>query len=299
MRAPAGADKLTPEQILDRIDAAVLALERPGQRAWTQAYLDSGADTQTADPAPGAARLPHGQRPAQPGDRPGPARGLGEEPGPRPRPAAAGLRAPHRDAPQIRQPARLRQPLRRGARDRAAAIGQPLFGLRAALTISGVTLGLLSAPARAADVTALYEADWAGLPAAHIRLTLHDAPGAYRSEIAIGSEGLPHVVTHFRGTAVAEGSLGTGNAPAPTRFDANYDLRKRKDRLLRMAFATRNGATVAERGPGDTSRKKALAEEFRRNVIDPLSALTAIQAGVRRGETILRCRSMTARDAST
>lgn len=134
-------------------------------------------------------------------------------------------------------------------------------------------------------MTALYEANWAGLPAAHIRLTLHDAPGAYRSEIAIGSEGLPHVVTHFRGTAVAEGRLSTGNAPAPTRFDANYDLRKRKDRLLRMAFVARNGATVAERGPGDTSRKKALAEQFRRNVIDPLSALTAIQAGVQRGET--------------
>lgn len=91
-------------------------------------------------------------------------------------------------------------------------------------------------------------------------------------------------MTRFRGTAVAEGTLSAGNAPAPTRYDANYDLRKRKDRLLRMAFVARGGAVVAERGPGDTSRKKVLAEEFRRNVVDPLSALTAIQAGVRRGE---------------
>lgn len=123
------------------------------------------------------------------------------------------------------------------------------------------------------------------MPAARIRLTLHDAPGAYRTEIAIASEGLPKIVTRFRGTAVSEGRLVAGQAPAPSRYDANYDLRKRKDRLLRMTFVARAGTVVAERGPADTSRKKALAEEFRRNVVDPLSALTAIQAGVRRGET--------------
>src|SRR6266550_2370368 len=43
-RAASGADKLRPEQILDRIDAAVIALNGPDGVAWTQAYLDSGAD---------------------------------------------------------------------------------------------------------------------------------------------------------------------------------------------------------------------------------------------------------------
>ena len=42
--APAGADKLGPTQILERIDAAVLGLNGPDSVAWTQAYLDSGAD---------------------------------------------------------------------------------------------------------------------------------------------------------------------------------------------------------------------------------------------------------------
>jgi hypothetical protein len=42
---------------------------------------------------------------------------------------------------------------------------------------------------------------------------------------------------------------------------------------------------VAERGPGDTSRKPELKEQFRRNVIDPLSVVTLIRAAVRRGET--------------
>jgi hypothetical protein len=44
VRAPAGADKLSPMQLLDRIDAAVLALNGPEGAAWTRAYLDSGAE---------------------------------------------------------------------------------------------------------------------------------------------------------------------------------------------------------------------------------------------------------------
>jgi hypothetical protein len=145
-------------------------------------------------------------------------------------------------------------------------------------------LGAGCGRARAEDFSALYAASWAGLPAAHIRLTLHDGADFYRDEIAIGSEGLPHLVTRFRGTAVAEGKLA-GQTANPARFDANYDLRKRKDRQLRMAFFSRGGAVVAERGPGDTSRKAELKEEFRRNVIDPLSVVTSIRAAVRRGET--------------
>ncbi|HXC30157.1 MAG TPA: DUF3108 domain-containing protein [Stellaceae bacterium] len=143
-------------------------------------------------------------------------------------------------------------------------------------------MGAATAPAD--DLTAVYSASWAGLPAAHIRLALHEGPDGYRDEIAIGSEGLPHVVTHFRGTAVAQGRLGGGQVPSPNRFDANYDLRKRKDRALRMNFVERDGALIAERGPGDTSRKPELKEQFRRDVIDPLSTITAIRAAVRRGE---------------
>jgi hypothetical protein len=44
VRAPSGADKLTPEAILERVDAAVLALNGPDSTAWTQAYIESGAD---------------------------------------------------------------------------------------------------------------------------------------------------------------------------------------------------------------------------------------------------------------
>ena len=134
-------------------------------------------------------------------------------------------------------------------------------------------------------MSALYSATWAGLPAAHIRLTLHDGADGYRDEIAIGSEGLPHLVTRFRGTAIAQGRLDGGRVPLPDHFNANYDLRKRKGRLLRMDFVVRDAAVIAERGTGDTSRKPELREQFRRNVIDPLSVITAIREAVRRGET--------------
>jgi hypothetical protein len=141
-----------------------------------------------------------------------------------------------------------------------------------------------SGAARAEDVSALYHATWAGVPAAEIRLSIHEDAGAYRDEIALSSEGLPHLVTHFRGTAVAQGQLGA-SAPSPSRYDSNYDLRKRKERILRMNFVARDGAVFAERGAGDTSRKPELKEQFRRNVIDPLSVITLIRAAVRRGET--------------
>ncbi len=154
-------------------------------------------------------------------------------------------------------------------------------------SVAAIALGLTFAAgqARADDVSALYRATWAGLSAAEIRLTLHDRPGGYHDEIAIGSEGLSWLVTRFRGTAASDGKLVAGGAPTPARYDSNYDLRLRNDRALRMNFISRDGVPIAQRGAGDTSRKPELKEQFRRNVLDPLSVVTAIRAAVRRGDT--------------
>jgi hypothetical protein len=138
--------------------------------------------------------------------------------------------------------------------------------------------------AHADETAALYQASWAGLPAGEIRLTLRDDPAVYRGEIVIRTEGLPRLLTRFRASAVSEGRLAAESLPAPIRYDAVYDLRKRRDRRLSMRFAQRAGAVVAERGPEDTSKKPPLAEEFRSNVLDPLSALAAIRHALRRGE---------------
>jgi hypothetical protein len=43
-KPPSGADKLTAGQLLERVDAAVCALNGPESLAWTQAYLDNVAD---------------------------------------------------------------------------------------------------------------------------------------------------------------------------------------------------------------------------------------------------------------
>jgi hypothetical protein len=135
-----------------------------------------------------------------------------------------------------------------------------------------------------AEETALYQAHWAGLPAGEIRLTLREDPAAYRGEIQIRTEGLAHLLSRFRGSAVSEGRLVGELPPAPTRYDASYDLRKAHDRRLSMEFAPRaGGALVAERGPADTSKKPPLAEPFRTNVLDPLSTLAAIRHELRRG----------------
>jgi len=154
-----------------------------------------------------------------------------------------------------------------------------LFGaaLVAALVVAGPP------GAHGEEAAALYQAYWAGVPAGEIRLTLRDDLASYRDEIAVRSQGLPWLLTHFRASAVSEGRLAADRPPAPARYDVLYDLRKGRDRRLGMHFAGRDGAVFAERGSGDTSKKPLLAEAFRKDVLDPLSAVTAIRQELRRG----------------
>jgi hypothetical protein len=146
-------------------------------------------------------------------------------------------------------------------------------------------------PAAAEDLVANYSAYWAGLPAANIRLILQNGGAGYHDEIEITTEGLPRLVTRFRAVASAEGRLAADQIPEPSRYLAAYDLRKRHDSRVSMLFVRRSGGTVAERGSDDTSRKPPLAEAFRKNSVDPLSALERIRealrtAGPGRGFTI-------------
>jgi hypothetical protein len=161
-------------------------------------------------------------------------------------------------------------------------------GMTWVLLLVGLTIGgaAVSSPAGAVDVAALYQAYWAGLPAGEIRLALHDGATAYRDRIEIRTEGLSHLFTRFRGVAVCDGRLGATMMPAPEHYDASYALRKNRDKRLVMRFETRAAAAVvlADRGPGDTSKKPPLPARFRTNVLDPLSALRAIRDAVRRGQ---------------
>jgi hypothetical protein len=136
-------------------------------------------------------------------------------------------------------------------------------------------------PAHAGEVVAVYAAYWAGLPAAEIRLRMHDGDAAYHNEIEISTKGLPHLFTNFRTTASAEGRVAAGRQAEPSRYDAVYDLRQRRDRHISMRFNPRGGAVIAERGPDDTSTKPPLAEVFRSNTVDPVTAFERIRGALR------------------
>jgi len=139
----------------------------------------------------------------------------------------------------------------------------------------------IAASARAEDMVAVYAAYWAGLPAGEIRLKLHDGAAAYRDEIDIRTTGLPALLSKFRATALAEGRLVADRPAEPSHYDAIYDLRKRRDSRISMRFVPRAGAVIAERGPDDTSRKPPLAEKFRSNAVDPLTALERLRGALR------------------
>jgi hypothetical protein len=151
-----------------------------------------------------------------------------------------------------------------------------LGGLLAAALLS------IATSARADDVVAVYAAYWAGLPAGEIRLKLHaNGAAAYRDEIEIRTTGLPALLSRFRATAVAQGSLAADRPAEPSHYDATYDLWKRRNSRISMRFVTRAGALIAERGPDDTSRKPPLAEAFRTNAVDPVTAYERIRGALR------------------
>jgi hypothetical protein len=143
------------------------------------------------------------------------------------------------------------------------------------------TLLSFAGSARADDIVAVYAVYWAGLPAGDIRLRLHDGAAAYRDEIEIRTTGLPALLSKFRATALAEGHVAADRPAEPSHYNATYDLRKRRDSRISMHFVTRAGAVIAERGPDDTSRKPPLAEKFRSNAVDPVTAFERVRAALR------------------
>jgi len=147
--------------------------------------------------------------------------------------------------------------------------------------IVAAALLAIAASARAEDMVAVYAAHWAGLPAGEIRLKLHDGGAAYRDEIEIRTTGLPSLLSKFRATAFAEGRVAGDRPAEPSHYDAIYDLRKRRNSRISMHFVPRAGTVIAERGPDDTSHKPPLAEKFRSDAVDPLTALERLRGALR------------------
>jgi hypothetical protein len=135
--------------------------------------------------------------------------------------------------------------------------------------------------ARGEEIAALYRVSYMGLPAGQIRFRFSGDGFTYSDEIAIESAGLPRLVTHFRGTATSEGRLANDGQVVPQHYDALYDLRKRRNSHLSLRFDGADGTRIVERNAADTSRKPPLADLYRRNVVDPVSALAAIREKLR------------------
>jgi hypothetical protein len=140
---------------------------------------------------------------------------------------------------------------------------------------------LLAAPAAAGAVETgpvlHYLAEWAGLPAAQIDVALSDTATHYRDEIDIHTEGLPHWFTNFSGDATSEGELAADGSALPQRYDALYTLRRRHDKRAALRVVDQDGARLTIRAPEDTSTKPILDEKYRRDVLDPISAMAAIR----------------------
>jgi hypothetical protein len=160
--------------------------------------------------------------------------------------------------------------------------------MRVILIVASIaaSLAALSSPATLAasePLTLHYTSRWAGLPAGEIDIKFEDRPGAYRSQIAIWTAGLPRWFTRFRGQAISEGGLSPPGLAAPSRYDATYDLRSRKGKRVSVYYRQDGAATVAERGPEDSSEKFLLEPAQRTDVVDPLAALVQMREAIRTG----------------
>jgi hypothetical protein len=122
-----------------------------------------------------------------------------------------------------------------------------------------------------------YSASWAGLPAADIDLLLAADGSGYHDEIMIRTKGLPHWFTNFSGDAVSDGDYAADGTALPQRYDALYTLRHRRDKRIQLRMVGPEATRLTLRGPEDGSNKPPLAEAYRQNVLDPISALSAIR----------------------
>jgi hypothetical protein len=132
-------------------------------------------------------------------------------------------------------------------------------------------------PSAADDFIAYYSGTWAGLPGADIRVRFADVGDTYRYHVVIQTKGLPRWFTHFRFDGLSQGKIAANGDAIPGSFAVNYDVDDARNRQISLNFVPESTGLVAERTPADNIRKPPLPETFRRNVIDPLTAIWLIR----------------------
>ncbi|MGH7075483.1 MAG: DUF3108 domain-containing protein [Stellaceae bacterium] len=151
--------------------------------------------------------------------------------------------------------------------------------------IAVIAAGLLVPKAgQAKSLTAFYRVSWGGFPAADLVLRFDRDGRAYRDAVRIKTVGPARWLTHFRATAHAEGMIGGDGTIEPARYRMIYNLHHRRRKRQMLDFVARDGARIADYGVGDSGHKRErLAEIYRRNVLDPLSALSRVREILWRG----------------
>jgi hypothetical protein len=150
-----------------------------------------------------------------------------------------------------------------------------LRGLCAAVVIFGV-----AGNASAEPLSLRYSATWGGGAAADIRLVLDESNGTFHNRLDIETVGLARLLSGFRVRAISTGQTDIEDV-APQVFDAVYDSRKKRDKRINLRFVQRADGATAEEGPENTSDDPVIAAEFRRDVIDPLTCITAVRRLIR------------------
>lgn len=137
------------------------------------------------------------------------------------------------------------------------------------------------ASSRAEDFIGYFYGTWAGLPGADIRVQFSQDGSAYRDRLCIETKGLPRWLTHFRFDGISEGQVTDGGDSSPSRFDVNYDIENRRNARISLQFLDGERGVVAERTHADSTRKPPLPEVYRRNVIDPITAIGIVRQKLR------------------
>ena len=147
---------------------------------------------------------------------------------------------------------------------------------------AAAVLAFLSAAATAEPLSLRYSATWGGGAAADIRLFLDEGDGQFHNRLDIQTVGLARLLSGFRVRASSTGQTDIDDV-SPHAFDAVYDSHRKRDKRINVHFAQLPEGSLAEEGPENTSKDPLIAAEFRRDVIDPLTCITAVRRLVRDG----------------
>lgn len=162
------------------------------------------------------------------------------------------------------------------------AATRTLSGAMKGIRLAILAVALLPLGRAGAEPLALrYSASWGGGPAAEIELRLEEDAAAFRNRLAIETVGLARMLSGFRAQVASEGAFRLG--VVPDSYDAIWDSRKKRAKRVNMRFVPDGDGRVAEDGTFDGNDDPLLPEALRRDVLDPLTALSAIRQLIRDG----------------